>query len=137
MFEQSHSSDAGRRCKGLHPASCGMHLGAGSGDPSSAVPRSVRSEIPKGNRRDSLVRSRRSQTRTRARLLVDEASVATGIAARKIDQLVGDKVLPEPAAVNVASGRRLHARAGRGEIQVRQAVFDLKAPASPFLLVRA
>ena len=108
---------------------------------------------------------------SRERLLINEASVATGVAARKINQLLDDEVLPDSTAVKVADRRRLHAHAvpmvslgatdgsklskgvrlvamreveryakktgaNCGEIRVRQAVFDLKAAASPFLVAR-
>ena len=46
---------------------------------------------------------------SRERLLINEASVATGIAACKINQLLDDEVLPDSAAVKVAGRRRLHA----------------------------
>ena len=48
---------------------------------------------------------------SRERLLINEASVATGIAACKINQLLDDEVLPDSTAVKVADRRRLHAYA--------------------------
>ena len=46
---------------------------------------------------------------SRERLLINEASVATGVAACKINQLLDDEVLPDSAAAKVADRRRLHA----------------------------
>lgn len=45
------------------------------------------------------------------RLLINEASVATGIVARRINQLLDDEFLPGSAAMKVANRRRLHAYA--------------------------
>ncbi len=46
---------------------------------------------------------------SKERLLIGEASAATGVAARKINQLLDDAVLPGSAAMKVANRRRLHA----------------------------
>ncbi|MDE0344449.1 MAG: hypothetical protein OXI66_01520, partial [Boseongicola sp.] len=46
---------------------------------------------------------------SRERLLINEAPVATGIAACKINQLLDDEVLPDSAAAKVADRRRLYA----------------------------
>lgn len=46
---------------------------------------------------------------SKERLLIGEASAATGVAARKINQLLADAVLPGSVAMKVANRRRLHA----------------------------
>lgn len=43
------------------------------------------------------------------RLLINEASVPTGVAARKINQLLVDEFLPDSAPARVATRQRLHA----------------------------